>query len=193
MVSARDSVVAADAELPATGTLALAGSGGEPVDLARTLASHGVATLPPQLVDPAAGMLETTLSLGAGPARTIRIRPGDPGRVAVAAVGGDVPSATGSQLLATARKLLNLDQDLSRFYTLAATDDALAWVTSGAGEAFYRDQARAGYRGRYLLRLAADVADGVLDLEQLRDPDPRLLDRADLCQADRAHGIRDKH
>ena len=30
------------------GELPLAGGGGEPVDLARTLASHGVATLPPQ-------------------------------------------------------------------------------------------------------------------------------------------------
>jgi 3-methyladenine DNA glycosylase/8-oxoguanine DNA glycosylase len=223
--------VAADAGLPATliGTLALAGAGGEPVDLARTLASHGVATLPPQLVDPPAGMLQTTLALGTAQARTIRIRPSDPGQVAVDAVGGDLPSATGSQLLATARKLLNLDQDLSRFYALAAKDPALGWVTSGAGrmlrsptvfedvvkticttncswsatirmvtsivtdlgepapdgrrafpapaalaaagEAFYRDQARAGYRGKYLLRLAADVAGGVLDLEQLRDPD----------------------
>jgi 3-methyladenine DNA glycosylase/8-oxoguanine DNA glycosylase len=41
---------------------------------------------------------------------------------------------------------------------------------AGAGEDFYRDQVRAGYRGRYLMRLAADVADGRLDLEQLRDP-----------------------
>jgi N-glycosylase/DNA lyase len=36
-----------------------------------------------------------------------------------------------------------------------------------AGEGFYRDVARAGYRGRYLLDLARAVADERLDLEEL--------------------------
>jgi 3-methyladenine DNA glycosylase/8-oxoguanine DNA glycosylase len=211
------------------GTLSLEGAGGEPVDLARTLASHGVATLPPQLVDPAAGTLETTLALGERRARTIRIRPEDAGHVAVETIGDAMPPGAGNGLLATARKLLNLDENLSRFYALAATDPALSWVTAGAGrmlrsptvfedvvkticttncswsattrmvtrivtglgeaapdgrrafpgpvalaeagEGFYRDEARAGYRSGYLLRLAADVASGNLDLEQLRDTD----------------------
>ncbi len=42
---------------------------------------------------------------------------------------------------------------------------------AGAGERFYRDVARAGYRGVYLIHLARDVADGTLDLEQLTDPE----------------------
>ena len=41
---------------------------------------------------------------------------------------------------------------------------------AAAGEAFYRDQARAGYRGRYLMQLSAEIAGGGLDLERLRDP-----------------------
>jgi len=40
-----------------------------------------------------------------------------------------------------------------------------------AGEDFYRDVARAGYRGTYLRTLAGDVASGALDLEQLNDPE----------------------
>lgn len=36
---------------------------------------------------------------------------------------------------------------------------------------FYRDQARAGYRGAYLHALARQVAEGRLDLEALNDPD----------------------
>jgi N-glycosylase/DNA lyase len=40
-----------------------------------------------------------------------------------------------------------------------------------AGEKFFRDVARAGYRGPYLRALAADVAEGRLDLEQLNDPE----------------------
>jgi 3-methyladenine DNA glycosylase/8-oxoguanine DNA glycosylase len=44
--------------------------------------------------------------------------------------------------------------------TMAAVDDA-----------FYRDVVRAGYRGPYLRTLAADVADGRVDLESLNDPE----------------------
>jgi N-glycosylase/DNA lyase len=40
-----------------------------------------------------------------------------------------------------------------------------------AGEDFYRDVTRAGYRGPYLRSLAADVADESLDLEALNDPE----------------------
>ena len=40
-----------------------------------------------------------------------------------------------------------------------------------ADERFYKDVVRAGYRGPYLRSLAADVADGALDLEALSDPE----------------------
>jgi N-glycosylase/DNA lyase len=40
-----------------------------------------------------------------------------------------------------------------------------------AGEAFYRDVVRAGYRGGYLRSLAESVAEGRLDLEALDDPE----------------------
>ena len=50
------------------------------------------------------------------------------------------------------------------------TPEAMA----GAGEEFYRDVVRAGYRGKYLLALARSVAGGDLDLESL-DADPKEL------------------
>ncbi|HET7808535.1 MAG TPA: hypothetical protein VFK71_08535, partial [Gaiellaceae bacterium] len=40
-----------------------------------------------------------------------------------------------------------------------------------AGEGFYRDVVRAGYRGAYLRSLALSVAEGALDLEALNDPE----------------------
>jgi N-glycosylase/DNA lyase len=49
-----------------------------------------------------------------------------------------------------------------------------------AGEAFFRDVARAGYRGPYLRALADHVASGRLDLEALGDPalpDQEVADR----------------
>jgi N-glycosylase/DNA lyase len=42
-----------------------------------------------------------------------------------------------------------------------------AEAMAAAGDDFYRDVARAGYRGAYLRTLATDVADGRLDLERL--------------------------
>jgi 3-methyladenine DNA glycosylase/8-oxoguanine DNA glycosylase len=39
-----------------------------------------------------------------------------------------------------------------------------------ADESFFRDVAKAGYRGAYLRGLATDVAKGRLDLEELNDP-----------------------
>jgi N-glycosylase/DNA lyase len=60
----------------------------------------------------------------------------------------------------------------------AAADGHHAFPTpqamAAAGEDFYRDHARAGYRGAYLRSLATQVAEGTLDLEVLDDP--RLSD-----------------
>ena len=58
--------------------LQLVGAGGEPVDLRRTLASHGVADLPPNEVDGKAWTLTTTLDLPRG-ATTVRVREGRKG------------------------------------------------------------------------------------------------------------------
>jgi N-glycosylase/DNA lyase len=46
-----------------------------------------------------------------------------------------------------------------------------AEAMAAADETFYRDVVRAGYRGPYLRKLATDVAEGQIDLEQLNDPE----------------------
>jgi N-glycosylase/DNA lyase len=57
---------------------------------------------------------------------------------------------------------------------LEAPDGRRAFPTPAAmaeaGEEFYRDVVRAGYRGAYLHSLAESVAEGRLDLEALNDP-----------------------
>jgi 3-methyladenine DNA glycosylase/8-oxoguanine DNA glycosylase len=211
---------------PWSAELRLIGAGGEPVDLWRTLTSHGVAELPPQVVDEHARTLETTLPLPRARARTIRVRAGRKGHARIEGEG--VGGADGRILEAAARHMLRLDADLSSFYQAAREDPDLAWAGDGAGrmlrsptvfedvvkticttnctwsatvrmttalvdrlgieapdgrrtfptaaamaeagEGFYRDVARAGYRGAYLRALANDVADGSLDLEALNDP-----------------------
>jgi 3-methyladenine DNA glycosylase/8-oxoguanine DNA glycosylase len=120
----------------AVGHLALVGGGGEPVDLRRTLASHGVATLAPQRVDEKRWVLETVLDIG-GAVHTVRAEVGAPGELVVRADAAGRHDALSSKekaaLLATVRHVLALDEDLSAFYELASGDPVLAWVTAGAG------------------------------------------------------------
>jgi N-glycosylase/DNA lyase len=207
--------------------LPLVGAGREPVDFKRTLASHGVASLPPSRIDEHEWTLEVTLPV-AGGACTLRLTQGR-GRTARVEVFGRAPGVRSREaMLGALRHMFRLDEDLSAFYAAAAEDPDLAWVTTGAGrmlrsptvfedvvkticttncawsgtvrmvtaivdtlgpeapggahafpdpaamaaagEDFYRDVARAGYRGAYLRKLADDVASGVLDLEELNDP-----------------------
>jgi 3-methyladenine DNA glycosylase/8-oxoguanine DNA glycosylase len=185
----------------------LVGAGGEPVDLWRTILSHGVASLPPGRLDEEARTFEYVLPEG-----WFRLSAGD-----------DAVEVRGRGVLPVVRHMLRLDEDLSGFYALIADDPDLAWATSGAGrmlrsptvfedvvkticttncawsgtvrmvgalvehlgggafpspqvmaeadESFYRDVARAGYRGAYLRSLAASVAAGDVNLEELNERD----------------------
>lgn len=208
--------------------LPLVGAGGEPVDLRRTLASHGVASLPPSSIDEEAWTLEVTLPSGRG-ARTVRVEEARPDVARVTVLGPTVGERTVAGMLRQLRHMFRLDEDLSRFYDLARANGELAWAAAGAGrmlrsptvfedvtkticttncawsgtvrmvtalvdnlgnssptggrtfprpeamaeagDDFYRDIARAGYRGAYLRALADDVASGALDLEELNDPE----------------------
>ena len=217
----------------ATIEVPVVGAGGEPVDLWRTIVSHGVASLPPAQVDEGARTMAITLPVDNG-ARTVRISEGGAGRAKLELLGRAGPRQV-ERLTEAVRHVLRLDEDLSAFYELAANDPELAWVAAGAGrmvrsatvfeevvktvcttnctwsatermvgalvthlgvaaptapaegpagrafptpeamaeapEAWYRDVARAGYRGAYLRTLAADVASGELDLEELNADD----------------------
>jgi 3-methyladenine DNA glycosylase/8-oxoguanine DNA glycosylase len=204
----------------------LVGAGGEPVDFARTIVSHGVAELPPNRVDLERRTLETTLPVPGG-ARTVRLTTSD-GKLRIDAVAGRVNADARSHLAMTIAHMFRLDENLSGFYAVVSEDGDLSWCARGAGrmlraptvfedvvkticttntawsgtrkmtralvdnlgveapgggrtfptakamaeagEAFYRDVVRAGYRGPYLRKLAADVAEGVIDLEELNDP-----------------------
>lgn len=113
--------------------VALRGPGGEPVDLWRTLASHGFHDLAPLALDEEARTLTTTLRVPRGAPRRVTI--GASGaREARVDIGGRPPSeAARAVIVAQVRRVLHLQHDLSGFYALAADDRDLAWVTTGAG------------------------------------------------------------
>lgn len=111
----------------------LAGGGGEPVDLKRTLMSHGVGDLPPSFIDEDRPALVTTIELAPGRARTVSVERGSP-RTARVSSPGPRPSKTDAAALETAvAHVLRLDQDLSPFYELVKLDPELAWAGRGAG------------------------------------------------------------
>jgi N-glycosylase/DNA lyase len=225
--------------MPSTLEIPLRGGGGEPVDLARTLNSHGFVDLAPFRLDGDSGTLEVTLRVERGRPRRVRIGSGRRGSARVVVDGPAVGATTASSLASTVRHVLRLDADLSPFYAMAAADPDLAWAAAGAGrmvqsptvfedvvktvcttnctwsatermvtaivanlgepaagartdgawgrafptpvamaeagEEFYRDVARAGYRGPYLIAIARAVADGELDLEALQRATPEEL------------------
>jgi N-glycosylase/DNA lyase len=202
-----------------TATIQWRGAGREPVDLPRTLLSHGVADLAPNVIAEDGSRLDTVLRADGAAWRVALTRRG------VEAADGAPVAA----LAAIVRHMLRLDEDLSVFYARASDDGSLAWAATGAGrllrsptvfedvvkticttncawsatvrmtralvdhlgepardgdghafptpeamasagEDFYADVARAGYRGAYLRSLAADVAEGRLNLDALADP-----------------------
>jgi 3-methyladenine DNA glycosylase/8-oxoguanine DNA glycosylase len=225
--------------------LPLVGAGGEPVDLWRSIQSHGLVDLPPMRIDEEGRALEITVPLPRGRPRTVRIAEGGRGSARVTALGRAPGKRQADDLVVAVAHVLRLDDDLSPFYATAAADPDLAWAVQGAGrlvrsptvfeevvkticttncawsatermvgalvehlgepaagsadgpygkafptpaamaqvdEAFYRDVARAGYRGAYLRSLAADVASGALDLEALGRADRDELPDDDLAE-----------
>lgn len=125
-------------------TIELRGAGGEPIDLRRTLLSHGVAALPPVAIDDGGRGATVTLATAAGP-RTIRLSearrgtavvaaPDAPSVVVETADAGPPPDARiAAAITASVRRMLCLDDDLRGFYAACADDPVLAWACGGAG------------------------------------------------------------
>ena len=113
------------AELP------LVGGGGEPVDFARTIVSHGVAELAPNRLDQEKRTLETTLPVSEG-ARTVRVSERN-GHARIELAGGRGGERIAQTLRATVAHMLRLDEDLSSFYVLTREDPDLSWCDVGAG------------------------------------------------------------
>jgi N-glycosylase/DNA lyase len=113
--------------------LPLVGAGGEPVDLWRSIQSHGLVDLPPMRIDEEARALEITVPLPGTKPRTLVIAPGGPGRARITVVGRPPGARQEADVLAAAAYVLRLDEDLSPFYAVAAEDPGLAWAARGAG------------------------------------------------------------
>jgi 3-methyladenine DNA glycosylase/8-oxoguanine DNA glycosylase len=113
-------------------TIEFIGAGGEPVDFARTLLSHGVADLPPNEIDRAGTQMETVLPVG-DDAWVVRLQPDGPRAAMLDSPNGVPPAAARVSLVEQVQHMLRLDEDLSAFYALAAEDSSLSWVASGAG------------------------------------------------------------
>jgi 3-methyladenine DNA glycosylase/8-oxoguanine DNA glycosylase len=118
---------------PAVGRIELVGPAGEPVDLWRTILSHGLVELPPMRVEEEGRAFELTIPVRGGRPRLVRVEAGK-GKHAAVRVAGRAPGArTTAALAASVRRVLRLDEDLSPFYALTALDPELAWAGAGAG------------------------------------------------------------
>jgi 3-methyladenine DNA glycosylase/8-oxoguanine DNA glycosylase len=114
-----------------SGTLALRGAGGEPVDLRRTVDGHGLTTLPPMTPDADQRGFGIVLRLPRGRPLAVRVREAGKGRVRVSGPATSAPRRQAA--LDAVRHVLRLDEDLSAFYELVLADDDLSWASTGAG------------------------------------------------------------
>jgi 3-methyladenine DNA glycosylase/8-oxoguanine DNA glycosylase len=113
--------------------LDLVGAGGEPADLPRTIASHGVADLPPNRIDEDAWTLELTLPIDGRPPRTVWVSPGRRGFAKVEVLGRPPGKGELKRVRSGVAHVLRLDEDLTPFYEVASADSDLSWATAGAG------------------------------------------------------------
>ncbi|MDH5312743.1 MAG: Fe-S cluster assembly protein HesB [Actinomycetota bacterium] len=114
-------------------TLPLRGPRGEPVDLIRTLNSHGFAELAPTELDAGAKALAVTIRGPRMRPRRIRITPGNRATARVDVLGPAAGPLVRAAALSGAAHVLRLEQDLSGFYELIDDDSELAWAARGAG------------------------------------------------------------
>jgi 3-methyladenine DNA glycosylase/8-oxoguanine DNA glycosylase len=114
-------------------TLELRGAGGEPIDLRRTLFSHGLVELPPMNVAEDASWLEVTIPLTRGRPRTVRVEPAGKRTALMTVMGRRASEKVAGEIGRRVAHILRLDEDLSEFYSLAKNDPQLAWVNAGAG------------------------------------------------------------
>ena len=107
--------------------------GGEPVDLWRTLISHGFAGLAPTALDEDRRTLALTIRVPRGRPRRIRISEGTKALARLDVLGPRPGPGVVKAARDAAAHVLRLDQDLSTFYLQAKDDPDLAWATAGAG------------------------------------------------------------
>jgi N-glycosylase/DNA lyase len=113
--------------------IALVGAGGEPVDLWRTINSHGFADLAPLHLDEEARTLQMTVPLAGRKPRTMVVSAGGDGEATVEVRGRSPGKREAEALVAAVRHVLRMDEDLSDFYAIARDDPDLTWVARGAG------------------------------------------------------------
>src|SRR4029453_3037209 len=91
----------------------LRGAGGEPVDLWRTLNSHGFVDLPPMLLQEQARTLDITIPIAGARPRTVRVSDGNDGRGSVQILGSAPSERTAAGGLAGIEDVLRLGAGLS--------------------------------------------------------------------------------
>jgi N-glycosylase/DNA lyase len=111
----------------------LRGPRGEPVDLWRTMVSHGFHDLAPTSLDEERRSLSLTVRVRRGKPRRVTIAAGRRGYAKIDVAGPPPAAAVRDAIIATVARVLHVDQDLSAFYAIAAEDPQLGWAATGAG------------------------------------------------------------
>lgn len=100
--------------------------------LNRTLLSHGLVALPPMAVAPDGSAMTLTLPLSGSRPREVRLSQHRK-RLRIEIAGRAMSQRVRDRVVAGVRHVLRMDEDLTEFYALIASDPDLAWAAAGAG------------------------------------------------------------
>jgi len=110
--------------------LPLRGAGGEPIDFARTVYSHGCAELPPAAIESDPLRYRRTLFAGG---RAIEVVLRQDGADVAIETARRLGRRAAAEIESTVARMLRLHDDLSSFYAAVAGDERLRWAAAGAG------------------------------------------------------------
>lgn len=111
-------------------TLPLRGAGGEPISFARTILSHGCASLPPARLQESPPLYARAFRAGN---RVINVAMRDDAGTLVAESDVALPRGERDRIAAEIARMFRVRDDLSPFYRRIEDDPLLRWAAAGAG------------------------------------------------------------
>ncbi len=112
------------------GDFPLVGAGGEPISFARTIHSHGVARLPPAMVQSAPLGYRRRFRVGT---RVVEVALEERNGRLVATSTSRLSARDAEQIRAQIARMFRFHDDLAPFYAKVADDELVGWAAAGAG------------------------------------------------------------
>lgn len=159
--------------------LPLRGAGGEPISFARTIYSHGCASLAPASIETEPLRYRRALRIGE---RVVDVVLSEENGHVVVTSDARLGRRAASDIESIVARMFRFDDDLSAFYAAVAGDERLQWAASGAGRMLssptvFEDVVKTICTTNCTWSSTIRMTRALVDLGEGAFPDPALLAR----------------